>query len=65
MKTNMLFRWDYYLENNEDLKKLCDHISILNSPFLAGEIKDFKTKIDFRVERDKKFEEIFSKINET
>jgi hypothetical protein len=67
MKQDNAFGWKNYLENNSDLKELCDLILSYNkhSKHFVSEIEKFKNKIDFRDERDQKFKELFENIKQT
>jgi len=66
MKEHKKFGWQNYLENNSDLKMMCDLILPLNkhSKLFEREIKKFKSRINFRDERDKIFKEIYLKSND-
>jgi len=66
MKQHKEFGWQNYLENNCDLKMICDLILPLNkhSKLFESEIKKFKINIDFREERDEIFKEIYDKSND-
>lgn len=67
MKQDNAFGWKNYLENNFDLKELCDLLLSYNkhSKHFVSEINNFKKKIDFQNERDQKFKELFENIDQT
>ena len=67
MKQEYAFGWKNYLENNSDLKELCDLILFYNrhSKHFVSEMNNFKKKIDFRDERDQQFQELCEKIKQT